>query len=191
MVRAYWVSWCTKLGITPKIWDMDTISRYIVSCDIAWYGIWYHDISRYIMRYHTPDHPETTGKQTRNLVEVYCLFWLSVSAIFSACISSVPPFLPSFCCPSASHITGLTARPANKTVTLSPQGSACCLSACMFVFLAFVAWAHVCLFFLHLFVSFPLFNYFPVFFAFFALLVTTTLSWNGTYFRSTWFILLT
>ena len=50
----------------PKIRDMDTISRYIVSCDITWYGIWYHEISRYIMQYHTGSPRNTTGKYKFN-----------------------------------------------------------------------------------------------------------------------------
>ena len=50
----------------------------------------YRDISCHI----TPDHPETTGKQT-NLAAVYysCLFWFSFFAFFLACLSAVPPFL--------------------------------------------------------------------------------------------------
>ena len=39
----------------------------------------------------TPDHPQTTSKQTRNLVAVYCWFWLSVFALFLVYLPSVPP----------------------------------------------------------------------------------------------------
>ena len=138
---------------------MDTTSRYIVPCDITWYGIWYHNRSRYIMRYHTgsPQHNRQTNPQPR----CGLLFaWLSVSALFLACLSSVPPSLSSFCCPSAGHIIGLTTPPANKNsnATLSPQGSACSLGACMFVFVSFIC------------VFSPYFFSFPVFFCLLATL---------------------
>ena len=56
--------------------------------------------------------------ETRNLVAVYCLFWRSAAALILACLSSVPPFLSSFCCPSAGHIIGLTAPPVGRTHTI-------------------------------------------------------------------------
>ena len=37
----------------PKIRDMDAIRRCILTYHTTWYGIWYHRLSRYFMRYHT------------------------------------------------------------------------------------------------------------------------------------------
>ena len=117
--RNIWARYDILISVL-KVWDMDTVSRCIVSCDIAWYGIWYHDRSRYISCAITPDHPETTGEQTRNLVAAYGLFFLSVFALFLVCLSSVPSFLSYLCCPSAGHIIALTAPPANKNSTPCP-----------------------------------------------------------------------
>ena len=78
----------------------------------------YRDISCHI----TPDHPET-GKQTLNPVAVYCLFWLSVFALFLACPSSVLPFFVVLLfINGAGHIIGLTAPQANKNSNLVPSG---------------------------------------------------------------------
>ena len=117
---------------------MDTISRYIVSCDIAWYGAWYHDISRYTMRHHT--HRITSKHQanknstkTHHLVAVYSCF-------FRLCLCphlgwfSVRHFLSSYCCPSAGHIIGLTVPPANSNLVPSRLGL---LPERMFVLLHF------------------------------------------------------
>ena len=64
------------------------ISYFAISHDMGYDITMYHDISFYI----TPDYPETTGKQIRNLVAVSSLFWLSVSALFLVCLSFVLPF---------------------------------------------------------------------------------------------------
>ena len=105
-----------------------TISRRIVSCDIAWYGIW--AISRYIMRYHTgsPRNNRQTNLQTRSCLVLF---------VWALCLCHLHglPFLSSFCCPLSGHIIGLTATPAKKTATLCPASSACSLSACMFFFI--------------------------------------------------------
>ena len=89
--------------------DMDTIiSRYIVSCDIAWYGLWYHDIPRYIMRYHTgsPRHTRQAQIQRKPTTSLWSalVFFGFVSALILAC----PPsgLSSSFCCSSAGHIIG-------------------------------------------------------------------------------------
>ena len=140
-------SWCTKLG-APKwakksvryreIYRRDTISRYqsqkfgmwiqltsryIVSCDIAWYGIWYHDIYRDTMSHWiTSKHQANTNStKTHHLVAVYsCFFRLCLCPHLG--LSSVWPFSSSFCCPSDGHIIGLTVPPANSKLVPSKLG---------------------------------------------------------------------
>ena len=109
-----------------EILRRDTISRYQLSkfgiwklyrvYRISWYRMildtWYNITTSCDI---TPDHPETTGNRTRNLAAVFCFFWPSVFALFLACLSSVPPFLPSFfCCPSAGQIIDRTDRTTSK-----------------------------------------------------------------------------
>ena len=110
------ISWyqCSRFGIWIRYLD---ISYLKISHDMGYNITIYRDIPCDI----TPDRPETTGKQTRNFVAVYCLFSISVSAPWLACRLSVPRFLSSFCCPSAGRIIGLTAPPANKN-NLVPSG---------------------------------------------------------------------
>ena len=68
-----------------------------------------YDITIYRDVYHAaPDHPETTGKQTRNLVAVYCLFWLSVCTLFLPCLSSVSPFFVILLIRGTHHRTDRT-----------------------------------------------------------------------------------
>ena len=103
---------------------MATISRYIVSYDIALYGIWYHDTSAI---YHAISHRITPKYQaniistkTHHLVGVYsCSFRLCLCPHLG--LSSVWP-LSSFCCPSAGHIIGLTVPPANSNLVHSGLG---------------------------------------------------------------------
>ena len=98
-------SWCTKLG-APKwakksvryreIYRRDTISRYqsqkfgmwiqltsryIVSCDIAWYGTWYPDIYRETMSHRiTSKHQANTNStKTHHLVAAFSFFFSALS----------------------------------------------------------------------------------------------------------------
>ena len=96
--------WCPKLGETnsaknsvryreifrpdtiyrcqsPKNRDVNTISQYIEYCDIAWYGIWYHDASRYVMRYHTGSPPNTRQTQFNENIPPRCCLLLFLSAL--------------------------------------------------------------------------------------------------------------
>ena len=115
-----------------------TISRRIVSCDIAWYGIW--AISRYIMRYHTgsPRNNRQTNLQTRS-----CLV-LFVWALCLCHLHGLSFFRPAFFVVFLLSIVGTHHRTnrntsKKKTATLSPAGSACSLSAWwMFFFNLFV-----------------------------------------------------
>ena len=72
------------------------------------------------------------------LIVVYCYFFLfcSLSALCCACLPSGLLFT-SFCCPSTGHfiINGLTVPPSANSNLLSPHGSACSLSACLFLFI--------------------------------------------------------
>ena len=118
---------------------MDTISRYIVSCDIAWYWIWYHNVSRYIMRYHTGSprntrqidiqlRPNSSSRSTP-------VFFGFVSAII---LASPPAGL--FLRPSHVHQLDTSQDcPYEQTATLSPRDSACSLSAwLLFLFIFFL-----------------------------------------------------
>ena len=86
------------------------MSNLVVSHDTGYDITIYRDVSCDI----TPDHPQTTGKQTRKLVAVYSLFWLSVFALVLDSLSSVPP--------SAGHTIELTAPSANKNSNPVPAG---------------------------------------------------------------------
>ena len=57
-----------KFGIWIQYLDT---SKYIVSCDIAWYGIWYHAISHRITSQHQVN---TNSTKTHHLVAVYSFF---------------------------------------------------------------------------------------------------------------------
>ena len=90
------------------IWDM--ISRYIAI---------YHAISHRIASKHQAN---TNSTKTHHLVVVYsCFFRLCLCPHLG--LSSVWPFLSSFCCPSAGHIIiGLTVPPANSSLVPSGLG---------------------------------------------------------------------
>ena len=57
----------------PIIRDMYAIPRCNLTHHTTWYGIWYHRLSRYIMRYHTGS-PQNT-KQTQFLRKPTTLLW--------------------------------------------------------------------------------------------------------------------
>ena len=122
------------------IWIRHTldISYLVISHDMGYDISIYRDIQCDV----TADHPETKAN-----VAVYCFFWLFVSALFLACLSSVPLFLSSFCCPSAGHIIRLTAPPAKKPSNLVYSGLGL-LPERMYVFISFI-----CVFSLNVFLS--------------------------------------
>ena len=71
----------------PIIRDMNEIPRCILNCCIAWYGIWYHHLSRYIMRYHTGLPQSTRQKQlerkpTTLLRPTFCFGSLSLPSSY-------------------------------------------------------------------------------------------------------------
>ena len=140
------LSWCTKPGAPNwakncvcyrEIYRRDTISRdqsqkfgiwiqlisrYIVSCDIAWYGIWYHDRYRDTMSHRiTSKHQANTkSTKTHHVVAVFsCFFRLCLCPHLR--VSSVWPFSSSFCS-SDGHIVGLTVPPANSNLVPSGLG---------------------------------------------------------------------
>ena len=90
------------------IWDM--ISRYIAI---------YHAISHRITSKHQAN---TNSTKIHHFVVVYfCFFRLCLCPHIG--LSSVWPFLSSFCCPSAGHIIiGLTVPPANSKLVPSGLG---------------------------------------------------------------------
>ena len=103
----------------PKIRDMDTVCRYIV----LWHRMIWDMISRYIIAiYHAISH-RITSKHKVNAIQrnpttslrSTLVFFGLVSALILACPRS-GIFLPSFCCPSAGHIIGLTEPPANSSL---------------------------------------------------------------------------
>ena len=129
---------------------MDTTSRYIVTCDVTWYGIWYHGISRYIMQYHTGSPRNTRQiqiqrKPTTSLRSTLVIFGCLCPHLG---LSSVRPSSSSFYCPSAGHIIWLTV-PANSNLVSSGPGLL--PERVMFVFVSF-------------FIIFSLFISFPVYF---------------------------
>ena len=109
--------WCTKLGtprwvknsvrysfgiekyvdgiryldISPKYSGYGYISRCIVSSDIAWYGIRHHDISRYVMRYHTGLPRNTRQIQIQRKPTTSLRSTLVFSGFISALILACPP----------------------------------------------------------------------------------------------------
>ena len=69
---------------------MDAIPRCIRTCCITWYGIWYHHLSRYTMRYHTgspksPRQEQRQRKPTTLLRSTFCFGFLSLP---SSCLVS-------------------------------------------------------------------------------------------------------
>ena len=123
------------------------ISYLVILHDMAYDITIYRDISCDI----TPDHLETSGKynstKTHHLFAVYsCFFWLCLCPPLG--LSSVWHFLSPFCCPSAGHIIGLTAPPANSNLVPSRLGL---LPGSVFVLL------HFSLLFFSSFISFRLF----------------------------------
>ena len=150
-----------------KIRDMDTISRYIVrSCDIAWYGK-PGMISRYIAIYHAISHRITPKQQANNPATSLrsAVYFGSVFA-FLACLSSVLPFFDVL----LLSISGSDHR-TDRTTTKQKQ-QPCPLKAWP------APWARICFVISFVCVFFPLFVYFPVFFALLVPLVA-----NRTYIR--------
>ena len=89
------------------IWDMT--SRYIAM---------YHAISHRITSKHQA---HTNSTKTHHLGALYSCF-VRLCLCPHLRLSSVWPLLSSFCCPSAGHITGLTAPPANTNFVPSGLG---------------------------------------------------------------------
>ena len=88
------------LDISPKKSGHGYISRYIVSCDIVWYGTWSRDISPYIMRYHTGSprnnghvpierNPTTSSQSTLTLVGLVPSLILACKAVFVFLLLSI------------------------------------------------------------------------------------------------------
>ena len=96
--------------------------------------------------YHT-----RSSTKTRHLVAIYCLLWLFVSALFLACLLSGFLDVLLLTCPSVGHIIGPTV-PANSNLVPSGLGL---LPERMFVIVSLPS-----------IVLFPLFSFFPCFFAF-------------------------
>ena len=104
------------------IWDM--ISLYIAI---------YHAISHRITSKHQANTDSTKTHLVNHLAAVYsCFFQLCQCPHLG--LSSVWPFLSSFCCPSAGHIVGLTVPPANNNLVPSGLGL---LPERMFAFVSF------------------------------------------------------
>ena len=131
------------------------MSRYIFSCDIAWYGICYYDISRYVMRYHTGSHRNNrrTNPQSRCGLRFLLAFCLGP-------LLGLSFFLPAFFVVLPLAISGTQHR--TDRITSKKKQKPCPLRARP------APWAHVriCLFLFHLFVFFPFISFFPCFFAF-------------------------
>ena len=133
-----------------KVRDMETISRYTVSYGIAWYGTWYHDMSRSIIRYRTtPDHLETPGTNKSNFNEKYHLVAV-YSSFFRLCLCPhlarvrLAFFLLSSCCPSAGHIIRLTVSPSNSNLVplglgLLPERMRVCFVSFFIFFISFLS----------------------------------------------------
>ena len=79
---------------------------------------------RHIMRYHTGSPKNTRQKKLHRKPSPCCglLFVLAPCMCPLLVLSPVGPFLPSFCCPSAGHMIGLTEPPANTNLVPSPLG---------------------------------------------------------------------
>ena len=113
----------------PKFREMDAISRYIVSCDIVGYRIWfriYCDISWDITSNQPKTPGETTSTRSYRLVAVYCLF-------LARCLFPLLALSPSghFCRPSVVRQLDTSQHwPYHEqTSNLYPHDSACCQSA--------------------------------------------------------------
>ena len=118
-----------------NIRDMDTTSRYVVSCDITWYGIWDHDISRYIMRYDTGSPRNTTQIQIQRKPTTS----LRSTPVFSALspplswlVLRLAFFVVILLSISWTHHLVMDRPYHQQTATLSPRNSVSYLSACLF-----------------------------------------------------------